>query len=286
MEILNAKIKSIIQLFRPELPFSAGVCVLLGEIAALGGFPSVREGLLGFACGFFISGSALVSNDYFDLEVDRVNAPSRPLPSGMVSPSEAILLAVIAMTIGLAASFAISVNALILSLVFGAVGVFYNWRFKQTGLLGNLMVAASVGITFILGGLAVGHPFSAIVWFFSLTAFLIDLGEEIAGDAMDMEGDKQRDSRSIAIMYGKKFALRISGGVFLLLVLISFIPYFAGWLGITYLVIICFADAITLFSIAKLLKSQTPDQGRKYMRWIYIGALFAMLAYIIAQFFA
>ncbi len=282
----NGKAKGIIQLFRPELPLSAGICVVLGEIVALGGFPSIREAMLGFVCGFFISGSALVSNDYFDLEVDRINAPTRPLPSGAVSPSEAIFLAAIAMMIGLAASFVISVNALILSIVFGAVGILYNWRFKQEGLWGNLMVASSVAITFILGGLVVGHLFNAIVWFFSLTAFLIDLGEEIAGDAMDMEGDKQRASKSIAIMLGKNIALRISGAVFLLVVLISFVPYILGWLGIKYLLIISFADLITIFSSVKILKSQTPDEGRKYMRWIYIGATIGMVAYIVAQFFA
>ena len=226
--MLSRKIKGIVQLFRPELPFSAGVCVVLGEIVALGGFPSTRETILGFVCGFFISGSALVSNDYFDLEVDKVNSPDRPLPSGAVSPAETILLAAVAMIIGLAASFAISIPALILSIVFGLVGVLYNWRFKQEGLLGNLMVASSVAITFILGGLTVGRPFSAIVLFFSLTAFLVDFGEEIAGDAMDIEGDKKRASKSLAIMRGKDMALRISGTVFFILVLISFIPYILG----------------------------------------------------------
>ena len=284
--MLSRKIKGIVQLFRPELPFSAGVCVVLGEVVALGGFPSARETILGFVCGFFISGSALVSNDYFDLEVDKVNSPDRPLPSGAVSPAETILLAAVAMIIGLAASFAISIPALILSIVFGLVGVLYNWRFKQEGLLGNLMVASSVAITFILGGLAVGRPFSAIVLFFSLTAFLVDFGEEIAGDAMDIEGDKKRASKSLAIMRGKDMALRISGTVFFILVLISFIPYILSWLGITYLIIISLSDCITIFSTVKLLKSKTPEEGRRYMRWIYIGALFAMLAFIVAQFFA
>ena len=284
--MLSRKIKGIVQLFRPELPFSAGVCVVLGEVVALGGFPSARETILGFVCGFFISGSALVSNDYFDLEVDKVNSPDRPLPSGAVSPAETILLAAVAMIIGLAASFAISIPALILSIVFGLVGVLYNWRFKQEGLLGNLMVASSVAITFILGGLAVGRPFSAIVLFFSLTAFLVDFGEEVAGDAMDIEGDKKRASKSLAIMRGKDMALRISGTVFFILVLISFIPYILGWLGITYLIIISLSDCITIFSTVKLLKSKTPEEGRRYMRWIYIGALFAMLAFIVAQFFA
>jgi hypothetical protein len=58
-----------------------------------------------------------------------------------------------------------------------------------------------------------------------------------------------------------------------------------GWLGITYLVTICVANVVTLFSTVKLLKSQTSEEGRKYMRFIYMGALLGMLAYILAQFF-
>src|SRR5512138_3635825 len=89
---LTKKVKGIIQIFRPELPFAAGVCVVLGEVVALGGLPDLREIIPGFFCGFFISGSAIVLNDYFDLEVDRINTPDRPLPAGLISPHEAILL--------------------------------------------------------------------------------------------------------------------------------------------------------------------------------------------------
>ena len=69
--MFRKKIKGVLQILRPELPFAAGVCVLLGEIIALGGFPCLREMTLGFMCGFFISGSAIVLNDIFDVEVDK-----------------------------------------------------------------------------------------------------------------------------------------------------------------------------------------------------------------------
>ena len=49
-------------------------------------------GLLGFLAGFFISGAAMISNDYFDLAVDRVNQPQRPLPSGRISVPEVMFL--------------------------------------------------------------------------------------------------------------------------------------------------------------------------------------------------
>lgn len=281
--MFNKKLRGVIQIFRPELPFAAGVCVLLGEIVALGGFPPLREAVLGFASVFFISGSAIILNDYFDLEVDKVNAPDRPLPAGLVSPFEALVLTAITIFIGLAASFSIGIPAFLLCVVAGLVGMLYNWKFKEAGLLGNLMVSTSAAMTFILGGVAVGEPWNKIVWCFAMIAFFIDLGEEIAGDAMDMEGDKKRGSRSIAIVRGRSFALVISSLLFGLVVLISFIPVIFGWLGAGYLLMMFIMDTLIVVFTIRLLKSKTSAEGVQSMRGIYLGALVGMLAFIIGQ---
>lgn len=283
--MFHKKARAIVQVFRPELPFAAGVCVILGEIIALGHFPSWQSLTLGFLCGFFISGSAIVFNDYFDLEVDKINAPSRPLPSGTISPSEAVLLASIAALIGLAASLAISLSAFLLCAVFWVIGFLYNWKFKESGLIGNLMVSSSVAITFILGGMAVGEPWNEIVWCFALIGFFIDLGEEIAGDAMDIEGDKKRGSQSIAIQKSRSFALAISGILFGLVVLISLIPVMFGWLGVSYLLMILIMDTLIVIFTIRLVRSRTSRDGVRAMRGIYLGALVGMLAFIAGQFF-
>jgi len=281
----RTKITGIIRIFRPEQPFAAGVCVVVGEILALGGFPSVYQWLSGFLCGFFLSASALILNDYFDIEVDKINAPTRPLPSGMLSGREAVALSLFAALLGLAAAYAISLPALLLGLFFWLIGFLYNWKYKQAGLPGNLMVSSSVAITFILGGMAVGSPWNKIVWVFSLMAFLIDLGEEIAGDAMDIAGDEKRASKSIAIRLGKKVALRISATLFLLVLPVSLLPALFGRLGLSYLVMIIITDVLILFFTVRLLRSQTPDSGRRSMRGIYLGALLGLLAFILGQFF-
>ncbi|MDD1761586.1 MAG: prenyltransferase, partial [Methanothrix sp.] len=62
---------------KPELPLAAGICVVAGEIIGSESLPTFFVGLMGFLTGFFISGAAMISNDYFDLEVDRVNHPNR-----------------------------------------------------------------------------------------------------------------------------------------------------------------------------------------------------------------
>jgi geranylgeranylglycerol-phosphate geranylgeranyltransferase len=98
------RIKAIIQLFRIELPLAAGVCTLIGAIISPGKLPPLWILLSVFLCVFFISSSAMISNDYFDLETDRINAPDRPLPSGHAQPKDAILFAILTAILGLAAA--------------------------------------------------------------------------------------------------------------------------------------------------------------------------------------
>lgn len=282
--MLKRKVAGLIRLFRPELPFAAGVTVLMGEIVAFGGLPSAREAFLGFTCAFALSASALILNDVFDLEVDRVNAPERPLPSGVVSAAEAIALSLPVTLVGLAAALTISPSTLAFSIFIWVIGFLYNWKFKRSGLPGNLMVSASVAACFILGGMAVGNPTSRMLWFFAWGAFLIDLAEEIAGDAMDMEGDKLLGSRSLALRFGRKPALRLSAGLFALIFLLTPIPLILGWMGIQYLLAILVTNAVLIYFTVKLLRSRDSKEGVFAMRGIYLGFLAGMLIYIMGQF--
>lgn len=279
-----SKLRGVVRIFRPELPAAAGVCVVLGEALALGAFPPIRDLALGFACGFFLSGSALITNDYFDLEVDRVNAPGRPLPSGLLTPREVMILGIAAGVIGLAAAWAFDPLALGFAFVVWVMGFLYNWRLKSAGLAGNLIVAVSVAMTFVLGGIGAGRPWSLLVWTFGLIAFCFDLAEEIAGDAMDAEGDRQRRSKSIAILSGRAAALRLSAGLFGLVILLTVVPLVWGGLGIRYGLPIGVMDLLILFFVTRLLGSHTPAEGRRAMRGLYISASLGLLAFLLGSF--
>lgn len=275
----GTRLVGLLRLFRFELPFSAGVCVILGEILALGNLPSVSPLALGFFSMFLISATALILNDYFDLETDRVNAPQRPLPSGMVSKRDVVVLSIVTALLGLLAAWMLSMTALIVVFVIWVVGVLYNWRYKRTGLPGNLLVSFSVGMTFIFGGIAVDRPFEKTVWWFAAIVFLIDLGEEIAADAMDVEGDRLAGSRSLAVRLGYANALKISAAIFLLVVLVSLVPFAAGWLDLVYLLPIAIMDTVILRSTFRLLRPGATD-GRQQIRWIYLGGLASLLVFI------
>jgi geranylgeranylglycerol-phosphate geranylgeranyltransferase len=282
--MLSKRIRAMIRIFRPELPLAAAICVTTGQVLAAGAFPPLRIVLPGFICGFALSSAALIFNDIFDYEVDRINAPDRPLPSGAVSRREAIALAVFTTLVGLAAAWMLSLNALLIGVVFWLIGFLYNWRFKESGLPGNLMVSASVGVTFILGAVTVGAPWSGIVWTFALMAFFFDLGEEIAGDAMDMEGDTVRGSRSIALLRGREVALRITMALWRLVLLLSLLPVLLGWLGAGYLVVIMIMDGALVYFSGRLSQSQTPTEGRKAMRSAYLSATLGVIAFLFGRF--
>ncbi|MBL0176370.1 MAG: UbiA family prenyltransferase [Ignavibacteria bacterium] len=278
----NSRLRGMFRLFRLELPFAAGICVVLGEMLALGALPAARDMILGFLSVFCISASALILNDYFDLEIDRINAPERPLPSGQVTRRDVVLLSTGVTLPGFAAGFLIGGSALVVVVFVWVVGFLYNWKFKRAGVLGNLMVCTSVGMTFILGGITVNKPFESIVWFFGLWVMLVDLGEEIAADAMDMEGDKALGSRSLAVLYGREQALRISAAIFLLVVAASAVPFLLGWLSWMHFLPIALTDGIIVYSTVKLLDPEIDDR-RKYIRWIYRSGSLALVLLILLR---
>ncbi|MEJ2054404.1 MAG: UbiA family prenyltransferase [Calditrichaceae bacterium] len=278
------KVNALFSLIRFELPFSAGICVVMGQLLALGFLPSWPAVLLGFLSVFSISSSILVLNDYFDLETDKINAPDRPLPSNKITMTEALMLAFVLLFAGLLFSYLLGIAAFFCALFLSLIGFLYNRFFKKSGLPGNLMVSFSVGMTFIYGGISVGLPFNKLTWFFGLIAGLIDLGEEIAADAMDAEGDKLIHSNSLAIKFGKDAALNISGLIFLLVILLSILPFVLDWFGMIYLIAFLVMDAFIIYSTLKLLIYRD-ERGRIYIRRLYLGATLGIVIFILIRLF-
>ena len=276
------KIIGLIKLLRFELPFSAGVCVVMGQILALGEFAPLDLTFLAFASVFFISASILVLNDYFDVETDKINAPYRPIASGLIEPVEALISSLFLLFAGIFLSFLMSILLLSISIILALVGYFYNRYFKKSGLTGNLMVSFSVGMTFVYGGASVGLPFSKEVLFFALIAALVDLGEEIAADTMDQEGDLLINSNSLAIKYGGSAALKISRLLFLTVILLSIVPFILEWFSLVYLIPIGIMDISIGYSLYRLINSKN-QEGRKYIRLIYLGATFGLVVFIIMK---
>jgi geranylgeranylglycerol-phosphate geranylgeranyltransferase len=264
-----AKVRAILDLARIDLVFGAGIFVVAGEILGLGALPPLKAALLGFLTGFFISGSANISNDYFDRDVDRINQPNRPLPSGRISVAELWILFFLFAALGLAAATLLGSMVLVLAATVWGVALLYNMKFKEMGLFGNLTVAFCVAMTVIIGGATVG-VINGIVLTFAALAFLFDLGEEIAADAMDVKGDELRSSKSIAKRKNKKYALRLSGVIFIVFIIVSFLPFLMGWIGYVYLLLIIVTDLCISYFSSRLILCNTIEEGRVQIRRLYL----------------
>jgi len=281
---LLTKARAAFDLIRIDLVFGAGLFAVAGEFLALGAVPPLDTAVLGFLTMVFISGSANISNDYFDRDVDAVNRPERPLPSGRITALELWALVALFTVAGLAAAALLGPPVLALAAVAWAVALLYNMKFKEAGLFGNLLVAFCVGTTFIIGGLAVGVV-NGIVLTFGALAFLFDLGEEIAADAMDVEGDELRSSRSLAKRMGTAHALTISGIIFGLFITLTFLPFLMGWFGYPYLLLVAIFDLCIAYFTISLVRSKTTEDGRVQVRRLYLTWGAFVLVFIVSTFF-
>jgi geranylgeranylglycerol-phosphate geranylgeranyltransferase len=229
-----------------------------------------------------IAASVLILNDVFDIETDRINAPSRPLPSGLVKKHEALVFSLALALTGCGLAAMTGYAAFVAALTMLLLGLSYNWKLKKYGLAGNLIVGFSVGMCFVFGGIAVGNPFEPVVLFLAVMTMFIDLGEEIAADALDVEGDRKTGSRSLAVIFGPEKAMRISSGVFTLVIAGSVVPFIAGWFGWVYLPPVIAFDFIVASSAIRLLDQRTPQKLR-YIRRIYLSGTLMILALIVIR---
>lgn len=263
------KLHAFAELVRMDLAFGAGFFFVAGEILAYGGLPPLDLVLYGFLALFFIAGSANISNDFFDREVDKVNMPSRPLPSGRVTVPELFLLFTIYSALGLLCAAFLGWPVLVLVSLCWAVAFLYNMKLKESGFAGNLVVASCIAMIFVIGGLAVGEV-NGVVLTFAALAFLFDLGLEVAADALDARGDELRSGRSIASRKGKGYAMRISGTMLAVFFLLTPLPYLKGWLEFDYILLIGAADALMIYFAARLVRCRTIPEGRNRMRGLYL----------------
>ena len=193
------------------------------------------------ACLIFAGGNVL--NDYFDLTIDIINSPDRPLPSGRISPNYAKNIGIALLLSGVFLTYFLKRFHLIWASVSALLLFLYDAQLKKRLLVGNLIVAFLCGFIFIYAG---GPPVNGALIFAALFAFLVHFAREIIKDIVDMPGDVILGARTIPISWGTKTARVIIAVDLILLLGILFVPYLIGLFGVAYLF-------LNLFSIVPLL---------------------------------
>ena len=186
--------------------------------------------------GAFIGAGGMVINDILDIEIDRINKPERPLPSGAVSRYDALMFFGALIGAGMIMAAYTTKAAFIIAFIAVPLIVLYSKVFKGTVLMGNMLVGALTGLAFIFGGAAVGNIRQSVMP--ALFAFLINVGREIVKDMEDVEGDAKNGIRTLPIVHGMKNAA-ILASMFLIFTIVStVIPFVNGLYGPRYFVLV------------------------------------------------
>lgn len=267
-------------LLRPVNCLIAALGVGIGAAVAVGlrGLEQIgfRVGMAALA-GFSFTGAGNALNDYFDRGVDTINHPSRPIPSGSVTPPAALRLAAILFAVSLLFGVLAGWLAFIIVAVNLLFMVSYELRFKRQGWGGNLVIGWLVASLFLFGGVAAYSdstvPLQRVAWL-GLLAFLATLGREVAKDIEDLAGDVDR--RTLPMVLGVNGAGFVAATSFILAVILSPLPYTTGVLGGPYLGIVLLADAIFIY--CAWFSAENPGMVSNVSKYGMVVALIAFLA--------
>lgn len=133
---------------------------------------AITQALAGFMAFCLMSSSGYIFNDYLDREADR-NHPKkkfRPIASGALPASAALVLMVACLAGGLAIGMSLGVPFTVMTLVYLATTLSYSFYFKHVVILDVMFIATGFLWRAFAGALAIGVSVS--VWLFLCTGFL------------------------------------------------------------------------------------------------------------------
>jgi geranylgeranylglycerol-phosphate geranylgeranyltransferase len=259
-----------------------GFAVSIGAFIA-GGFSIIDSSFALFlACltGFALTGSANTVNDYFDRDIDLINEPGRPIPSGSVTPQEALATFVILSAIGLAAAGISGLINLVIAVLAWITMFFYSTYGKRTGFPGNLMVSFCISLPFVYGGLVTGVRILSSSIIFSIVAFLLNTGREVTKGIADVEGDSESGIKTIAVTRGPMAAAWVSVFFYFLAVTISFLPVVLKMVSFWYVPFILFADFLLIYQSYSILKNSDKTNSKRVKTWVLRAMMVGLLAFL------
>lgn len=258
----------------------AGVAVggvLTAGVSALQ-TPHVGQLALAAVSAVLIGGAANSLNDVFDLEVDRINRPERPLPSGKVTRETAWWVWGVGSAAGVLGSFWLSAWHVGLAVATVALLYGYSAWLKRVPLFGNVAVSIAIGLALIYGGTAVGPARPALVG--AVFAVLANLAREIIKDVQDARGDAAAGMRTFPLATSRSTALRTAAGILAALIALTPLPFLLLDYSGGFLLLVLVADGLLLRVLWLLRGTRMQRIGRAsaLVKWGMVIGMAALAA--------
>ncbi len=293
---------------KPKKSFLAGSIIIMrpvncimGSLTVIIGILNTRTGIpfdmlliniiLGVLAYYFLAGSGMIINDIYDIEIDKVNRPNRPIPSGSVSLKQAKILFILTFGIGVAIAvihsllFNLGFINIILAAFFGFIGWVYAKYGKNSGFPGNIIVSVSFSIGLIYGAVLNSLIIPSYIYFFFLTSFFLLMAREVIKGCEDIEGDKTEGVKTLAIKIGIKKATYISIGFQILGIIFFILPLCTEIINpILFMFSMFFGVAVVGFAIVKSFGRNLEKKDFKIISLtLKLGMLLGLIAFIFAS---
>lgn len=230
----------------------------------------------------FIAASANIINDYYDIEIDKINRPDRILASGKMAVRTAVILYFFFLLSGVVFSFFINAAAVLIVLGSAILTFYYSYKFKKIPLLGNSIVAFMTGLAFLFGGVAVGNVGSAVFPF--IFAFTINLMREVVKDMEDSDGDARANVFTFPVKYGFEKAKTLLYVFALFLVIAMLIPFLLKIYNAKYLALIIFTVVpMLMYSMQIVHKKNDKAAFGKVSLLLKLQMIFGLLAIFLGS---
>jgi len=266
--------------------------------------------VLGSVCAAFLNAANNTLNQIYDLEIDRINKPSRPLVTGEVSIREAWIFTWILYALGtiptwLVVVFPYTTWGAKLTAPLGAHECFFIYvialvstfvysvpafgRTKAHPIGANLTIAIPRGMLLkVAGWTMVARALFFEPWFIGIVFMLFLLGAASTKDFSDMKGDLAGGCRTLPIRFGVRRAAWMIAPFFVF-------PWMLMPLGVhygiltgngTFLTVLGFALALwgayTVWLIVRNPDELTATENHPSWRHMYLMMMAAQVGFAIA----
>jgi len=279
---------AVLELLKPVTWFAPMWAFMCGVISA--GFMANFEApwltvLLGaMLAGPFVCGTSQAVNDWYDRDVDAINEPHRPVPSGRIPGSWGLYIAIF--WTGASLLLAAWLGAVVL--VAAAFGLLLAWlysappvRLKRNGWWGNTAVAICYeGLPWFTGATVVASVLPT--WEVTSVALLYSIGAHgimTLNDFKSVRGDRRMGIATLPVQLGVDRAARLACGVMLIpqFIVIGLLTYWGHGL---FAALIALAVALQVVLMQRLLT----DPNAKAAWYNATGTTLYVVGMLIAAF--
>lgn len=260
-----------IEISRPHNMLIAAFCVVAGYVIA--GGRSVADLWPTAMCTALVTGAGNVINDYYDVAIDRINKPHRPLPSNRLSVSAAaVLYAVSTCLITVGVFVILPPRVAVLVVVWEAALYAYARWVKRVFVVGNVLVALIASSAFVAGGLLCYNTAAVLVP--TGIAFVFVVSRELVKGAEDVEGDRVAGIGTTAVVVGVERTVAWASCLMLVLASALPLPALLGYYGDVYLWVMELAVVPGLVTAAYLILRHPGKRTFGNVSWILKGEMF------------